>query len=324
MIEIEIEIAREAQYLRADRIRKKFYARHQADISNWRLEADDQLFLRGITTATLSGRPLLSNRAVRQHLAYAWIDALLDEHRDHPDRSRAWITMAWDSPLTWERAPILDTVSARNVGSLHLRRSGLEGVGALEVDTWKEIPGEPGKRTVPHIHFLGWAKDGQKLDVDALAEEMCGRRALNNQLGAPSVVVKEVGKTASDLATLGYYLSKPPAYAKNPVPRRSGDGYKLHQVEHAPGSVTRLIELLSFMGAGDAIFSLGEGKTIAQKIRERVIAACAQPRRAFPAPTHEMIEQHWRRIRLTNGNKKFRDCRIITRANQRGMVEADY
>lgn len=320
----DTEEARQAQYLRADRILEHFFSRHQADIRNWRLEAADQQFLRGLTLAKLSGRPLLSSSIVRQHLAYAWIDALLGEHEDHPDRDRVWITMAWDGPLTWERAPKIDTISLRNIANQHLRRCGIEGAGSLEVDSWKEIPGEPGKRVVPHIHFLGWSRDGQKINVDALAESMCRRRALHNSLDAPSVVVKEVGKSANDLATLGYYLSKPPAYAKNPVPRRTGEGYKLLQVEHAPGSVTRLIEMLSFMAVGDVIFSIGEGKTIARKIRDRAMAACAQTPRAFAAPSHDMIERHWRRIRLNNGNKKFSDCRIITRADQRSIIEPDY
>ena len=313
----EIQEARDAQYIRADRIRQTLYAGFQADIQRWQLERDDEQFLRLVTVGHLSGRALLSNRAVRKYSAYAWIDAMLAECQQHPDRERVWITIAWDSPLTWERAPNIDTVSWRNIASQHLRRCGLDGVGALEIDTWKEIAGEPGKRMVPHIHFLGWSKNGHKVNVKALAQNMCKRRALTNLLGAPSVVVKKVGQRAQDLATLGCYLSKPPAYAKNPIPNHVRSGFKLNQVKHASGSVARLIEVLSYMEIGDGIFSIGEGKSIAGAVRQQVKEQCDRKHKAMPAPSREMIARHWRRIRLTNGNRKFDDCNVITRADQR-------
>ena len=206
----------------------------------------------------------------------------------------------------------------RNIASQHLRRCAIDGVGIVEIDTWKEIAGEPGKRIVPHIHFLGWSKTGEAIDANALERKMRGRRALPNSLGAPSVVVKAVGQSAQDLATIGCYLSKPPAYAKNPVPHRSRPGFDLAQVEHAPGSVTRLIEVLSYMEVGDVIFSIGEGKSIAREIRDRVREQLAQHRRGVTAPTREEIAAHWRRIRSINGNRRFEDCNIITRAAQRG------
>lgn len=316
-----IEAIRLAQYARADRIRDAFFARHAADIHHWHLERHDETFLRHLTLGDLSGAPLLCNSIVRKHFAYAWIDAMLAEYQQNPDRHRVWITIAWDTPLTWEREPIIDTVSLRNIGSQHLRRCDLEGTGVLEVDTWKEIAGEPGKRIVPHIHFLAWAKNGEKIDTKALAQSMRSRRAFPNSLGAPSVVVEPVGQSAEDLARLGYYLSKLPAYAKNPVPNRVRGGYELVQVEHAPGSVTRLIEVLSFMEVGDVVFSIGEGKTIARAVRERVREQLTLNRKGKPAPERDMIARHFRRIRLTNGNSKFRDCSVITRAHHRLVRE---
>lgn len=168
----EIEIARVEQRLRADTIRKKFYDRHEQDIRRWALERDDERFLQSITTGSLDGRLLLSNRSVRKFAAYAWIDAWLADFGHFPDRDRFWITMAWDGPVTWERRPEIDTVAWRNIASQHLRRSGLDGTGVLEIDTWKEIAGEPGKRISPHIHFLGHMKNGEKITAEALENDL--------------------------------------------------------------------------------------------------------------------------------------------------------
>lgn len=319
----EIDIARAEQRERADILCEKFYTRHRQDICRWSLERDDERFLRTLTTGALCDRPLLSNSIVRQLAAYAWIDALLADFEQYPDRDRLFITLAWDAPVTWERQPEIDTVSLRNIATQHLRRSQLDGVGVLEIDTWKEIPGEPGKRMTPHIHFLGHSRNGEKIDAKALAASMCSRGALLNSLGAPSADVQEVGKTAKDLATLGCYMSKPPAFAKNPVPQRLWSGYKLSDVEHAPGSVTRLIEVLSYLELGDVMFAIGEGKHISRQVRESVRAKLARSRRAVPAPTREMIRRHWLRIRLNNGNKKFDECNVITRAHQRANPEAE-
>ncbi|WP_292962352.1 hypothetical protein [Novosphingobium sp. UBA1939] len=313
----EIEIARSELRNKADTIRKTFYDRHHMDIGRWSLEQGDQRFLHLVTKGKLADRALLSNMFVRKWAAYAWIDALLADFEQYPDRERVWITMAWDAPITWERKPEIDTVACRNMASQHLRRSRVEGTGVLEFDTWKNIAGERGKRVTPHIHFLGHARQGETIDAETLQESMRSRSALSNSIGAPSVVVKEVGKTPKDLATLGCYMSKLPAYAKNPVPSRVWNGYDLVQVNHAPGSVTRLIEMLSFMELGDVMFSIGEGKHIAAQVRDQVRMKCACQRGAISAPIHSEIERRWRSIRQTNGNKTFGDCTIVTRAHQR-------
>jgi hypothetical protein len=318
-----INVAREEQRARADRSRAGFYASHKADIERWRLERDDQAFVRQITLDKWCMPALLSNREVRRQFAYAFIDALLADYERYPDRERVWITIAWDRPLTWERAPNLDIKSVRNIAYQHLRRSEIDGIGTLEIDTWKEIAGEPGKRMVPHVHFLGWSKNGQAIDVAALQKQMCSRRALPNSLGAPSVVVKKVDQTARDMAMLGYYMSKPPAYAKNPVPNPIRGGHDLCQVKHAPGSVTRLIEVLSFLEIGDVLFSIRTGTPIAKEIRNRVKARCSRRRTVGRPLTRDIIARHWRRIRSINGNKKFQDCNVITRVEQRRLSELD-
>jgi hypothetical protein len=260
----------------------------------------------------------MSNKWVRRHAQHAFIDALLEDFAVRPDVQRVWVTVAWDAGVTWECAPSLDTISLRNIANQHLRRSGLHGLGILEIDTWKEIAGEPGKRMVAHVHFTGWAADGEKIDVRALQTDLQNRRALTNALNFPSVVVKEIGSAASDLAAIGRYMGKAPTYAKNPVPVAAGGNFELKQVSHAPGSAVRLVELLSHVEVGDLLFSIGrQGGNIAKEVRSKVAQAVRPRAGVEEAPSRDDVTRHWRRIRLINGNKKFRDCTVITRRDQR-------
>lgn len=320
---IEHKAARASQRARADRNTYTFYDRYDCDVARWLLEPADQDFLRLITRGRLTERTLMSNKHVRRSAEYAWIDALLAHFSEFPDLQRLWITLAWDTGVTWERSPEIDTVSLRNIAGQHLRRCGLEGAGLLEIDTWKEIKGEPGKRMVPHIHFLGWSATGEAIDPNGLGRKLCERRALPNSLGAPSVVVEEVGLSALDFATIGRYMGKAPAYAKNPVPNRGRPGFTLEQVEHAPGSVARLLEVLSHLDIGDVIFSIGSGKKIADHVRQKVTQEFCRSSKGKPAPTREEVAEAWQRIRLINGNKKFGPCTVITRACQR-RTERDF
>ena len=74
---------------------------------------------------------------------------------------------------------------------------------------------------------------------------------------------------------------------------------------------------MSQVEAGDVMFAIGEGTSLSRKVH-RAIRRSIQPDRArTPAPTAEAVLQHWRRIRLVNGSKLFRDPVVVTRAAQR-------
>lgn len=316
----DIVAARAAARAQADHERHFYFDECRRDFDRWCLEGDDERFLSLITRGRISDRALLCNERVRRSLQHALIDALLAEHQVHPQRQWLWITLCWDNALTWERAPEIDTKALVNTASLHLRRCDLDGVGILETDVWKNITGEPGRRVVPHVHFIGYPRYGERYDVEGLAANLCDRRALANPRGGDSVRIIEVGTTPSDFAWLGRYMSKPPAYAKNPVP--DGDGHKLRSVKHAQGSVARLTEIFSYLELGDVLFSIGAGKSIAGAVRREVRKAVERSRQSTPAPARDLIEKHWRRIRLTNGSQNLRECRIATRREPSGLALA--
>lgn len=302
--------------LKSARENRIFIDGYHRDVAGWKLQPDDEEFLHLITTGRISDRALLSNTRVRRAAQNALVEVLPREYEKRPQRQWLFITLACDIGRTWERAPLIDTVALRNTFKLHLIRCGLEGFGVLETDIWKNLAGEPGRRVVPHLHFVGYPADGEPIDVKELERELCEKRALKNALGARPADVKEIGGTPADFARVGRYMFKPPAYAKNPVPRLDGT-YDLVDVKHSRGSVARLVEILSRMEVGDVIFSIGGGKPMAAAVRKAVAKEVRHRPGRKSAPSREQVIQHWRRMRLVNGSPKFKECVVITRKDQR-------
>lgn len=286
------------------------------DVAGWPLERVDQDFLATITRRKLSGRAMMSNRNVHRVAQGALIRSLADAYLQDPIKPWVWCTLTWDAGVSWERMPEIDLVSLKRIVDRHLRRSGLEGVGVIETDVWKNIQEEPGRRVVSHVHFLGKRVPGNHGKVTDLEADMIGRRALANSLGARSVVIRNVKQSVDDFTRLGQYMLKRPAFAKNPVPRDDGEGYRLSKVQHARGSAARLAEIFSHCEVGDVIFSIGSGRAIADKVRDAVRQEISPRAGATPAPSADEVRMHWKRIRETCGSKQFRPCRIVTRVKQ--------
>lgn len=313
----DYEAARSAARANAENLIEKFRDGFHRDTGGWRLERADEEFLAQITQRKICGRALLSNEHVRRRAQYAMIDAALDAYRAHPERQWLWITVCWDRGVTWEREPHIDVMSLRRIVYGHLERCGLHGFGIIEVDTWKNLTGESGRRMVAHSHFLGYPADGGSVSIKRLESELCQRRALENSISARSVVIEPMTLAPADFAWIGQYMFKCPAYAKRPVPRENGGGIKLVGAEHAQGSVARLVEVLSRLEVGDVMFSIGGGSEIAKKVRAGVAHEIRDRRSARPAPTRDEGERHWRRIREMNGSKLFREPKIVTRKEDR-------
>ena len=294
-----------------------FNEAYRRDVAGWAKESADLEFLAKLTRRRMSGRALLSNTHVHRAAQIALIRAMADAYLQDPDQRWVWFTLTWDTAVSWEREPNVDLVSLKAIANGHLRRTGLEGFGVIETDIWKNFVGEPGRRMVSQIHFIGTRAAGNTANVTGMEADLRDRRALINSLGARNVVIKNVGPTVDDLTWLAQYMLKRPAFAKNPIPRIGEDGYRLTDVAHARGSVARLVEFFSHCEVGDVIFSIGSGRTIAEKVRAAVLQEIRQRSSASPAPTMDEVRSHWGRIRETCGNKQFRPFQVITRANQR-------
>lgn len=313
----DIENARAAKRAAADQYIERSYNKYLDDVRRWSLEANDQKFLDLIVTGRIADRALLCNKNVRKVMQYALIDAALDEFQNAPLRRWYWITLAWDLGVTMERDPCLDLVSLQNVAKHNLRRSGLDGVGTVEIDVWKNLTGEQGRRIVAQIHFLGWPRDPDNFKWKETQANLRKKRGLRNSLGAHSVVIKPVRPGPSNIAHLAMYMSKAPAAAKNLVPRPGRN--RLWPAELSAGSAVRLIEVLSHIEAGDVLFSIGEGKNISRAV-QREIRLAVRPRAGRrAAPAHDLLEHHWCTIRLVNGSKKIRTPVIVTRRQKRPM-----
>ena len=293
----------------------RFYRSFDSDVGNWSLELPDRAFIGLITTGQLSGRALWCNSNVRAVAQHALIDACLAEYAAAPDRRRYWITMAWDVGVTMEREPRLDLVAIRNTAQHHLRRAGLEGFGIMEVDIWKNLTGERGRRMVAHVHFIGWPTQPSSFQWREVEEDLQQKRGLRNSLGARGVVIVPVRKDAADIAHLAMYMTKAPSAAKNLVPSKFEP--KLRSAELARGSAARLVEVLSHVEAGDVMFSIGEGKRISRAVQTAIRLAVEPGPGKTEAPTDQAVKRHWRRIRSINGSELFREPVIVTRVSQR-------
>lgn len=309
----DFEYARAAARALADKNIAHFNTQFDLDTAGWKLELDDQKFLALITTGKISGRALLCNNRVQRCAQNAMIDAAMEAYRRGPTRQSLWITIAWDRGITWEREPNIDMMSLRRIVYGHLSRCGLEGCGIIEFDTWKNITGEPGRRIVAHSHFIGWPQDGQRIKIANLKKALKERRALPNSIGARSVVIEPVKPTIADFARVGRYMFKRPAFAKMYRPEHDD----LKPVGHARGSVARLVEIYSRLEVGDALFSIGDGREIANKVRQAVAHSVKNRRGATPAPDRDEVRKRWRSIRSVNGSKLFREPVIITRKEDR-------
>jgi len=315
----DIELYRSEKKQAGDTYLDRFFEAYHRDVRHWALESVDADFLRTITIGPPIGRALWSNRQVRRVAQHALIDALLDEYAVAPDRRRYWVTLAWDLGVSWERNPHFDLIALRNTAQHHLRRVGLDGFGVVEFDVWKNLTGEPGRRMVAHVHFIGWPVDPVRFRRKEVQTRLRGRRALKNSLGAPSAVIKPITRSPKNIAHLAMYMMKAPAAAKNLIPHTHGR--KLRSATLSRGSAARFIEVFSHIEVGDVMFAIGKGKKISSAVK-REIAALMRPRiGALPAPTRDEVFQHWRSIRLANGSKKFVEPIVITRLDHRVMTE---
>jgi hypothetical protein len=227
--------------------------------------------------------------------------------------------MAWDVGVTMEREPRLDLVAMRNIAQHHLRSVGLNGFGIVEIDVWKNLTGERGRRIVGHVHFLGWPTDPDAFRWRSVQADLCQRRGLPNSIGADSVVIEPVRGSPNDIAHLAMYMTKAPSAAKNMVPGKTKP--KLRPATLPQGSAARLVQILSHAEAGDVMFAIGEGTDLSRKVHRAIRNAIQPGRTKQPAPTAEAVLQHWPRIRLLNGIKMFRDPVVVTRASQRSREE---
>ena len=301
----------------AERITGLFDDQCRDDVANWDIGTTEREFLRLVQRAQISGRALLSNGRVHRVAQTALISALADDYIKQPERQWLWGTLAWDAGVTWERKPEIDLVSLKAIARQHFRRSGLEGFGVIEMDVWKNMAREPGRRMVAHVHFLASRVEGNDTKVLEMEADMQDRRALTNSLGARSVVIRNVGQSVDDLTWLGQYMLKRPAFAKNPIPKKDGDGYRLQDVAQAQGSAVRLLEVMSHMEVGDVLFSIGSGRAIVEKVRGVVRQEVVSRAGAAPAPLAHEVKRNWQDIRERNRHGRLEPCRIITRPEER-------
>lgn len=292
--------------------------RRDVELYKWTLRSKDLHALNGILSVQGCDRPIWCNEHVRAAASESMIDAFLDDFDADKSKKRYWLTFCWDDGVTYERRPVIDIVALKNKINMHLRNWGLEGVGVIEVDVQKNMTGEAGRRLNFHVHCYCWAS-GFAFNRIKAQNTLSNSRAFVNSLGARSVVIKNVTLNYRSVAHLAAYMTKLNNVAKNLVPSRKRPGrYAFRDASMPQGSMIRLAEVLSNLQLGDALFSVGEGKKIASRVRREVLAKLRSAPRTVNVPSKNAINRLWDRGRSgKRGPKLNHKCEIITRVSER-------
>lgn len=298
-------------------------------ISRWRLDDDDRDALERLLHGNPSGRrPLMCNIASRQIAIEAIVDTFLASFGRRNRRNLYFVTLCLDAGFTWEDQPDADVAALKAIARRALRKIGVQGFGAVEVDTLRQLNGERRRRLMFHVHALV-RSNRAGLKPRKLERALNGLPSFTNMLGARAVVIKPAGKMrngarvvrAKDLARIGAYLFQHPQCAKRRVPREKREGWKLISVRKGfePGMALRLSEVWSHIDIFDATFSVGPiGKELHHRWTRKVNETLDEVQPADDAPTRLEIDALWERVREENGSRHYR--RFSIKSNTRLQV----
>lgn len=140
--------------------------------------------------------------------------------------------------ISYEDEPHFNVDQLRRKTRRLLRRMGLEGICAFEIDVLADkLPGEHARRVILHVHGLCLTRDATFQPV-AATRELCELPQYRNSLGIPAISLEtramarsrsqpgapnfelvhahpKRDQTARSMAWLAYYMTKAPRYAKN-------------------------------------------------------------------------------------------------------------
>jgi hypothetical protein len=164
---------------------------------------------------------------------------------------------------------------------------GLSGMCVFEAVALRKSKLNP-ERLIIHLHAVCWTLDRTFQPIVA-AKKLMARGSFPNSLGAPSVSIQSrkmaanrfrdkqgtqylhlfsklhKDQTKASIGWLGYYLFQAPAWVKQLVPRKDrcdGLAMRSNSKNYSPQLALALDRLLSEIQFTDAVFSIGDGKSI--------------------------------------------------------------
>lgn len=307
------EVARALQLNVAVTDQAEFVRRVRAELTKWVLPPKLRRRLKRALFGTPSNAGLAAcNIATREIAVEALVDILLNPAITDPDVDYVWLTFTWDGGWTWEWQPEIDVPALFQ----HVRRAvdsvGLDGIGVLHIDTFRNIAREPGARLCAHVHVLARAKAEVALPSCRAIKKALKLR-FPNWIGAPGVVVKRVRKGPSNFANLGRYMLNVPHHAKNPIPRKDKPGrfwIRSTEKRFTPSAAVRLAEIMSHMSIFDAVIGMGPWGVAVRAAWKAEVTRRAGISGRFVI---DDLRGTWRKARRSNGNDAFEPCMVDVR-----------
>lgn len=215
---------------------------------------------------------LASNLATRHYAASQLRFAIRRLRIANPGCRFRHLTLVHNGWRTADRETNVDLESVkRTVGQL-LHKSGLEGwVGVVEIQAEAEHKSGKGRDLMPHAHLLIWSRDDD-FDFGALERQLRASKRLEAPLGAATAKITGDDSTPDRGPWRWiWYFFKPPAYAKNPVPKPGKPGqFRYMGATIRDNLAVRLIEVLSRLRLDELIMGSGEGRAIAEQLRKDI------------------------------------------------------
>lgn len=217
---------------------------------------------------------LASNMPLRWDAARALKSALFKHRKERPKGRRQYYfgTFIDDCGNTSDRSPLVRLREIKDKAYRALKALGLHAVAVIEVHPLMNYPaGGEGRMLLFHVHFIAWSDES--FDPSLASAQLNASSAWKNSLGADPVQIKEIGASRDQLATVAYYLLKPPHSAKNRMPSKKDQARFLlmDTIEgYRPELALRLVEGLSQLDLRDTIFGVNAGGKIRQEVRSRI------------------------------------------------------
>lgn len=245
----------------------------------------------------------LADHAARRSAGRLMIDELLAHHQRTKKKGyrHFLLTLCWDAGVLSADKPFEYDLKAMQIKAYKaIKKLGLSAVCVFEAVALRKSK-RNAELLIIHLHAVCWARAKTFKPIVA-AEDLMKRCDFPNWLGAPSVSIQsramaanrfkdkrsaqyrhlfsklDKDQTKASMAWLGYYLFQAPAWVKQLVPKKKREdklALRSNSKNYSSQLALALEQLLTEIQTTDAVFSVGDGKSILgpwrQKFRQDLV-----------------------------------------------------
>ncbi|MDR6708849.1 hypothetical protein J2X73_003236 [Novosphingobium sp. 1748] len=239
--------------------------------------------------------------------------AVVEEHVAAlvPDGANVYhVTLVDDIGLTTDRKPIIRWTAFRRKVDKAIRALGLSGIAFLEIQPLTNYPaGGKGRTLMLNAHVLAWGGFTRRKLREA-KRKLNQSRSWRNSFGAEPVNIRRLKRGVDEMLLIACYISKLPFGAKYrvPHPRKPGQyRFKPTLKGFTDTLALRLIEGLSQISLFDAVFCIGEAKSLRKIWKSRLVEWQRQRSEVGKRPLPDFdVAALWEEIREANDDVLYK------------------